>query len=173
MCVWVWWNKNLDKHPVGNSHASSLWWRMSLMPLRERVHDVHRRHSPSCAIQHIAPQGDKQGCAYKPPCGMWATLLCRGMHLRWTDDYCAYFSTGLLFLFSLSPWGERVLNSTWWKLSRLGVGNSFTEELLRQITSTTRSMRVDATGGGILFLWIRIGLIYLMVCVCVFRQKTI
>ena len=29
------------------------------MLLRERVHDVHRRHSPSCAIQHIAPQGDK------------------------------------------------------------------------------------------------------------------
>ena len=27
-------------------------------------------------------------------------------------------------------------------------GISFTEELLRQITSMTRSMRVDATGGG-------------------------
>ena len=32
---------------------------MSLLPLRERVHDAHQRHSPSCAIQHIAPQGDK------------------------------------------------------------------------------------------------------------------
>ena len=24
------------------------------------VHDVHRRHSPSCVWRHIAPQGDKQ-----------------------------------------------------------------------------------------------------------------
>ena len=58
-----------------------------------------------------------------------------------------YSAWGLLAKLGLSPWGERVLNSTWWKLSRLGVGNLFTEELLRQITSTTRSMRVEATGG--------------------------
>ena len=24
------------------------------------IHDVQQRHSPSCAIQHFAPQGDKQ-----------------------------------------------------------------------------------------------------------------
>ena len=43
-----------------NSHASSLWWWMSLMILRERVHDVQQRHSPSCVWRHFAPQGDKQ-----------------------------------------------------------------------------------------------------------------
>ena len=32
---------------------------MSLMPLRERDSRCAQRHSPSCAIQHIAPQGDK------------------------------------------------------------------------------------------------------------------
>ena len=58
-----------------------------------------------------------------------------------------YSAWGLLAKLGLSPWGGCVLNSTWWKLSRLGVGNLFTEELLRQITSMTRSMRVDAEGG--------------------------
>ena len=115
--------------------------------LRERVLDTMTNLHQQWLAPHRKPPGDKQGCAYKPPYGMWATLLYREMYLRWTYDYCAYFSTGLRFLFSLSPWGERVLNSTWWKLSRLGVGNLFMKELLRQITSTTRSMRVDATGG--------------------------
>ena len=122
-------------------------------PYLTRTSSRHYDQSPSTVAGATQkPSGDKQGYAYKPPYGMWATLLYREMYLRWTYDYCAYFSTGLLFLFSLSPWGERVLNSTWWKLSRQSVGNLFTEELLRQITSMTRSMRVDATGVFILFL---------------------
>ena len=116
-CVW---DKNLDKHPVGkllcfefmmvDASDAFTWTRFTTC-----VRDIHL----SCAMQHIATQGDKQDknrCADEWEVGGLA-MVAHYLYIVW------YSAWGLSAKLGFSPWGERVLNSTWWKLSRLGVGN--------------------------------------------------
>ena len=69
--------------------------------LRERVLDTMTNLHQQWLAPHRKPPGDKQGCAYKPPCGMLATLLYRGMHLRW-KMIIVRILTGLRFSFGFS-----------------------------------------------------------------------
>ena len=91
--------------------------------------------------------GDKQGCANKPPCGVsykHINVLPQRGHQCSSHMHSGFYSV-------YRPVGK-LSSDTWWKLSQQGVGNSFTEELQRQITSTTRSMRVCPQGVYIPFL---------------------
>ena len=71
MHVGVVWNKNRIKTPCWHtlmlrvSDGECLW-----CPYVNEIHDVHQRHSPSCAMQHIAPQGDKP-CLWQKPLSGW------------------------------------------------------------------------------------------------------
>ena len=69
--------------------------------LRERVLDTMTNLHQQWLAPHRKQSGDKQGWAYKPPCGMWATLLYRGMHLRW-KIIIVRILTGLRFSFGFS-----------------------------------------------------------------------
>ena len=106
-----------DKNSLwGNSHASSIWWLMSLMLLREWDSRRALETFTIMCLTTLCPQGDKQNKNSYAGCGWWWNELN-------TDctDLADARGCGLIRQkqYKNSLWGNSHASSIWWLMSLL------------------------------------------------------